>query len=166
LIQFLPQAQLENEWLSKNKIKYHIVWTVPKSNSKNIERGNIYTLNTDLPLKDWIKTDQACKSALASQFNFTKYNGLVIFLVKSMSRRKQGFPGRTNRHAKLSNPIKDCNSLNLRFFLCLADASTLLTLSIFSCGSRHSILQESTLIPYMVITVVGWTVFSRLDRNP
>jgi hypothetical protein len=41
-------------------------------------------------------------------------------------------------------PIKDCNSLNLSFFLCLADASTLLTLSIFSCGSRHSILQEST----------------------
>jgi hypothetical protein len=62
-----------------------------------------------------------------------------------------------NRHAKLSKPIKDCNSLNLSFFLCLADASTLLTLSIFSCGSRHSILQEST---SMQIYMPGQSLFS------
>ena len=72
-----------------------------------------------------------------------------------MSRRQNGLRVHTTRHAKLSNPMKDCNSLNLSFFLCLADANALLTLSIFSCGSRHSILPESTSIPYIMITVVG-----------
>jgi hypothetical protein len=88
-----------------------------------------------------------------------------------MSRRKKGLSGRTTRHAKLSKPIKDCNSLNLSFFLCLADASTLLTLSIFSCGSLDKFLTlcsklgvpikaEKTVQPTTVITIYGIEVDS------
>ena len=127
----------------------HILMNLkPSVNSfKWSEVTQVSARKTDFPLKVSIKDCHACKSALASHVSLIKWKGLTLFTVRSIKRHKNARPGQTTMQAKLSKPIKDWRDRNLIFFLCIADISAVLILTILSCGRRHSIFSESTSIP-------------------
>ncbi len=57
----------------------------------------------------------------------------------SIKRGKNARPGQTIMQAKLSKPIKDWIDHKVIIFLCIAEISAVLILTILSCGRRHSI---------------------------
>ena len=67
--------------------------------------------------------------------------------VKSIRRRRKALPGVTTRHAKLSRPINDCNSLNVTVFRREKASKDDLSFSNFSCGNLASIVVESISLP-------------------